>query len=458
MIDPAESFSNALNQGLGIMKSYRDEARQSEKDAFERSMILKADQRDDERFNREKIKWGWEDEDRDYTVNTLRPLELRKAKADTTVSETNAEWLPKEKEQDFRKGEADIKLTTANTANTYDSIRSRRAGDAIEAGRFKMQQTEWQQGQAERRDRIAARELITWMKTGGKGGDLSRTAGTRFSPTRFMGMAGMSPLAGQVLEKIGRNDYSWMSDPKANQAVRGLAAQINPQSQQRLGFVPGTGVIDSFVSGKGGKVKMKFVGRDAKTGKLRTALIESDANQLFNSANIMTRTFGRIARDPNARNALTSMVQQTDPEFFAEVAMSVNPTIKPQMEALSKRLEKLSPTDKAYKATVDAMEQLAQRATGSTLFDAFSRIGGGQNVPAHYRAIERQRAKVPQYANAPTERVVADMNNFVGAALSSDQNYTKAMNRLYGVGGWKPRFSGRTMVRDENALWNGLAR
>ncbi len=453
MIDPAQSFGNALNQGLGIMKSYREEAREAEKDAFERSMILKAAERDDARFEREKTKWGWEDEDRDYTVNTLRPLELRGAQADVKVKETNAEWLPKEKQQDFTKGEVEI-------ANTRDMIRSRRAGDAREAGRYSMQRAEFNAAQRERREREGARELMMWIKTGGRAGDISKTAGTRFTPMKFMGLAGMSPLATQVLEKIGKNDYSWVNDPKANAAVRGLAASINTQSQQKLGFVPGTGTIDRFVGGKGGTIKLNYVGKDAKTGKLRSMWVDVKADKLFNNANIMTQTFSRIARDPNARSALTTMVQQQDPEFFAEVATSMSPTIKPQMEALTKRLEKLQPGTKSYNDTVAAMDNLAARATGSTLFDAFSKIGGGVNVPAHYRAVERQRQKTPQYANAPTERIINDMNTYVGAAMASDKNYTRAMNRLYGVGGWKPKFDANRgfLVRDENALWNGLAR
>lgn len=456
MIDPAESFSNALNQGLGIMKSYRDEARQAEKDLFERNMLLKAEQREDIRFKNSQEEFGWKKDDRDYEIKELRPLELRKAKADVTVSETNAEWLPKEKQQNFEKGVVEI-------ANVKDTIRSRRAGDAREAGRYNAQMTEFRQAQGERRDREAARELMIFLKSGGKAGDLKKTAGTRFAPLKFMGLAGMSPKAVGVLEKIGKNDFSWVKDPQANAAVRGMAAQINPQNQKKLGFVPGTGTIDKFISGQNGTLKLNYVGKDLKTGKVRSMWVNVPASELFGNANVMAQTFGRISRDPNARSALTSMFQQVDKETFAEIAIDGNPAIKPQMEALTKRLEKAVPGSQSYNQIVTTMENLYAKANGVTLFDAFSRIGGQANVPYEYRAIDRLRTADPKLKNAPTEQVIDYANKWVGTAMMSERNYIAAMNSLYGKNGWKVsgyvsgNLGRQEIKRDEAALWRGIA-
>jgi len=90
-IDPAQSFSNALGQGLGIMKSYRDETRLDEDRAFEKSMKLETQRQAQEQLNllikgdkREQMRF-----DEDMTPERVA-LRGRKAVADVNLTEAQA--------------------------------------------------------------------------------------------------------------------------------------------------------------------------------------------------------------------------------------------------------------------------------------------------------------------------------------------------------------------------------
>lgn len=452
MIDPAQSFSNALNQGLGIMKSYRDEARQNEKDAFDRDILLRAEAREAERAKREAVKWGWDVEDRDYIVNELRPLELRGKKAEVSVKETNAAWLPKEKKQNYEKGEVDI-------ANTRSVMRSRAASDAREAARFGWDVADRKVILQQRRDRDAVLQIMTNLRTGGA--DYSKTDGTRFTPRYLASMAGISPRALDAVERTAKGDFSWMNDKATANAARSLTSSIGTNVADKFGFKRGTVAVDTFLGvDKGGRIRFKAVGRDAKTNKLRTMELTAPSTEVFIDNSVLAaRSFAMINRDPNAKATLLGAMRSHDEKFFDEVIQSMDPTIRPQLKALESQLEKAKPGTEQYTAIMRKMDEVTKKAAGEGLFERFQKVSAETSIPIEYRAVQRQKEKLPGYANAPTEKVVGDLNRFVSLALASDKNYTAAYKSLYGKDAKIPMDANRRRVlRDETALWRGLSR
>lgn len=453
MIDPAQSFANALGQGLNVMKSYRDEARQAEQDQFQREALLRAEAKDDQRFEQEKKKWGWEADDRDYFVKTERPLKEREMKARVTSAEVEADFARPT-------AQANLDQTKAQTANTYDSIRSRRAGDAREAARFNWESQDRQTKRQYERDKGAMLQVMSFLKTGQA--DWGRTAGTRFTPRFLTGLAGISGDALTAVEMTAKGDFSWMNNKKIANAARGLTSSIGNNVADKFGFARGTVTVDQFLGAtKDGRIQFKAVGKDAKTGKMRTQNLAAPSSEVFiSNSTLLARSFANINKDKNARAALLGAMRETDEEFFNDAISTFDPKIGSELKALQNQLEKAPAGSKQYTDILARMDAVAMRASGVGLFDRFANMSSGTTVPIQYRAIERVREKEPQrYGNAPTERIVNDMNAFVSGAMSSDANYIKAYKKLYGEKAQPPmdRNRGR-LLRDENALWRGIAR
>lgn len=126
-IDPAQSFSNALGQGLGIMKSYRDEARLDEDRSFEKSMKLETQRQAQEQLKlliKDDVrKQGVYDEDMSPDRVALRGRQLL-----GTVNKTEAEARDAGVLADNRKRmiDTDIKVAEGNLGvNQYNARTSR---------------------------------------------------------------------------------------------------------------------------------------------------------------------------------------------------------------------------------------------------------------------------------------------------------------------------------------------
>lgn len=120
-IDPAESFSRALNQGLGIFKSYRDEARQDARDKLQEEISRNSMKLANEEAERNRDRYNLErpilaEQGSPEAIEALRKtrdLNLRKGVADVTVAETEAQ---------FAQPMAEAKLAGQTLDNNYRRV------------------------------------------------------------------------------------------------------------------------------------------------------------------------------------------------------------------------------------------------------------------------------------------------------------------------------------------------
>lgn len=435
-IDPAESFSRALNQGLQTFKSYRDEERLDADRAFQKRMALAAENRAVDLHNMAKTTFSNQQEDRQYDIENLRPLRLKKANQDVEmgglqiegqktqnkINEVNLQYLPEEKEA------------------AIAQVRSGTAVNDAQARHIKNQeyreQTDWNDGRA-------ARDFVSIYQSGNYGGSDS-LVGTRFDPLKMIGAITKAPTLGLYLQnpsKLGGAD-----DNTQRIALQFANTNIGTNDSKRFGFKLGTAAIVDLQPGSKGFIGARVVGVDAKTGRLKTTYMQFDPRKLFDKGNVMARTFQMIGNDPRARANVVQMVKSAHPNTYKALVGSPDVAVQANIQSLAAELTAQRKSDnpdmgriQQIQDEIRALQVGDDQAVEKALFQQMGNVGQQYGQPPVLAAFNAIRDKKPHLNN---DQISAQIDGFVANAMKSPQNYTAVLSKA----GLKPRRNAKGQI------------
>lgn len=390
-IDPAQSFSNALNQGLGIMKSYRDEARLDEDRSFDRMMkerndaraqtatdiMVKTDQREGDKHK----EWLEGAGDRKRATQ----LSLEGSEISNKTAQKNFEWIDPINQDTLLNNKTD-------RAYKMGSLRN----DTVRVGIASRQQALAEKAAADERDRQDTMKHLRGLVSAIQNNDwsgISNNPKAASKVTQFAALAVNSPALAEAIQNPFGN---WRNDPnKVNQVLPFAQINIGKTAQNRGYDSKGARVVQMTTEKRKnaqGKEEVAFKfgieGVNKKTGKKEIFWAYQKPEVLLDRAAVFQKTFGAINRDPRARVGLARAYEAADPDGFemimeqeygkrqqrAELIKSqmgagmVNPQAKRQLQAQLSQLY----------GEMDAMQQRDPAFMTNLVFNSLGRIGSMQ--------------------------------------------------------------------------------
>lgn len=311
-IDPAQSFSNALGQGLGIMKSYRDEARLDEDRSFEKSMKLETQRQAQEQLKlliKDDVrKQGVYDEDMSPDRVALRGRQLL-----GTVNKTEAEARDAGVLADNRKRmiDTDIKVAEGNLGVNQYNARTSRMNANTSAGELGLRTRAYND---ERADLIANKALqagwqsISAAAKNPTAENMRSLMGNKIAGSALIKLASKAYDA-PILEEIMQNPFGdWInSGKKLGVALRfARDTEVVNATVKAQGFDPKTtratrfrGATQKDANGRPVQmVEVTLSGKDLKTGKNKTFTGYVKPQVLFESGAVAANVFKGINTDP----------------------------------------------------------------------------------------------------------------------------------------------------------------
>lgn len=328
-IDPAQSFSNALGQGLGIMKSYRDEARGDEDRAFDKLMRERAYQLQEKTFdlavrgdNREQGRYDF------LNSPEMRGYETAAAKGDADFKTAAAT------EKGIQAKRADEVITTDINA-TNSNARSNRISANASATNAQTSRLNYnlnaQQYRDTRNDVANNKTLIQSLQA------LTSFTGPNANPatakqimnngvvaSNVIKMAALAADA-PVMESILRNPYgNWINNVDSLRVARRFAtfSPVVQATMKQQGFLQGTkitkfrGHTENNPQGKPQQlVELTFQGPTAN-GKTKTYVGYVRPEALFEPSAMATNLFSNIHKDPQSKQRLVQAFMMADEKGF----------------------------------------------------------------------------------------------------------------------------------------------
>jgi hypothetical protein len=391
-VDPAQSFSNALGQGLGIMKSYRDEARQDEDRAFEKSMKLETQRQAQEQLKlliKDDVrKQGVYDEDMAPDRVALRGRQLL-----GTVNKTEAEARDSGILADNRKRmiDTDIEVAKGNLDVNRYQARTGRMNANTSAGELGLRTRMYND---ERSDLIANRALQeAWKFVGAAGKNptpesMRSLMGNKIAGSQLIKLASKAYDA-PVLEEIMQNPFgNWINDGKKLGVALRFArdTEVVNATVKAQGFDPRTtkatrfrGATQKDANGRPMQmVEVTLSGKDLKTGKNKTFTGLVKPETLFESGAVAANVFRGINNDPMLRGRVVQMYQATNEDSFYKIlgyeASRLEKLIKNPQSLVTKDITEEQIIASAQKRLA-ALESGDPQITADTVFRYMGRIG-----------------------------------------------------------------------------------
>ena len=383
-IDPAQSFSNALGQGLGIMKSYRDETRQDEDRAFAKQVALAQEKRSETSLQLQVNQDGRLADEFGFQ-QTRRPNIL---KQDDQAIELGAEQIKGAKTDNEWKPRLNQATLNQSAASVRASDASARSSDAnVAEGRVRtrvLQNQDYRAGQ-DWNDTRAANGMVNFLL--GKTSTLpANSGGMRNTPLGFAGFIGAAPKVLSVLQNPAQT--GWMNDPQLKAQVmtfagRGADSALEDKWKWRKGSA---GMVDLAPAGKG-RVKALFVGVDAKTGRQTQKWVERDAGQLFEQANVRARHLGAMGADPQVRRNFVAALRG-NPEAYESFTGRATQFLGMQRQSLVKQYtDAMTPQQKAVaEQAIMKFDATAENAIADKTFEMMKQGGQAVAIPKTTRA------------------------------------------------------------------------
>jgi hypothetical protein len=311
-IDPAESFSRALGQGLGVFKSYRDEARLDEDRArreedrqLNRRLLLENEARVKNDFDYQVGRRGTQDKLDDQAV--------RQGENALTIQEQQIERGAfdignMEKDREFRMSQAAAQTRASETsanASMMNAVTNRRQVDAeIES----------------RQMRQSFSQLIYSLRSG----DYSGIAGNSGAALGALELAAAANGAPALMEAMENPYGDWQDDPEKRRQVFSFwgSGRSMPRLEGNLGFGSGTVRIERVAEDPNNpnRARVTFSGVDTRDGSSKGQRVERDGfvstDKLFERGNVSARIFRQISNDPNAIQSLVASYAAADPQSY----------------------------------------------------------------------------------------------------------------------------------------------
>lgn len=328
-IDPAQSFSNALGQGLGIMKSYRDEARGDEDRTFDKMMRERAYQLQEKTYDLASAANTREQGRYDFLNSPeMRGYETTAAKGDADFKTAQAldagilakarpQIIQSELTQNDRQGRASLMSAGAAVSNARTN-----------AGQLSLETRRYNDG---RNDVTNNKTLIQSLQA------LTSFTGPNANPAAAKQIMGNGVVASNVIklaalasdapvmESILRNPYgNWINEGKSLGVAKRFAtfAPVVKATMRQQGFLQGTkitnirGHTEKDPQGRPQQlVELTFKGPTAG-GKTKTYTGYVRPEKLFEPAAMASNLFGNVNRDPVAKQRLVRAFMMADEKGF----------------------------------------------------------------------------------------------------------------------------------------------
>jgi hypothetical protein len=393
-IDPAQSFSNALGQGLGIMKSYRDEARLDEDRSFEKSMKLETQRQAQEQLNllikgdkREQMKF-----DEDMTPERVA-LRGRKAVADVNLTEAQATDAGILASKRGKMIDTDIEVAKGNLDVNRYQAQTGRMNAVTSRGELGLRTRAYND---ERADLIANKALqagwqsISAAAKNPTAENMRSLMGNKIAGSALIKLASKAYDA-PILEEIMQNPFgNWINDGKKLGVALRFAreTEVVNATVKAQGFDPKTtratrfrGATQKDANGRPMQmVEVTLSGKDLKTGKNKTFTGFVKPETLFESGAVAANVFKGINNDPILKGRLAQMYQATNEDKFYKI-------LNYEATRLEKEIKKPSHPDvlsgklaedeyiKAAQRRLAALENGDPEITANTVFRYMGRMG-----------------------------------------------------------------------------------
>jgi hypothetical protein len=326
-IDPAQSFSNALNQGLGVFKSYRDEARQDEDRAFEKSMKERM-----AKLQEDQLQLMVNDDLREGKKFAIDYSPTRVAAGDKQATALADEAVYKAKDAgilaDNRKRmiDTDINVALSNAQSNRISAGASATNAQTSRMEFGLRQRQYNDARAEQARAKAFRDSMAYIVQGSSNPSVAKNiAGNKVVAASVMRIASAAADA-PVLNEILQDPYGdWMKDGKklgvalrfasSNPIVTATArAQGFKQGTAKLDRVRAATAYDPVTKTNQQVVELRMTG--IKNGKQTSYTGYVAPQKLFEPAAMMAGVFNAIGNGPRSKQRLAQVYQQADEEGF----------------------------------------------------------------------------------------------------------------------------------------------
>lgn len=391
-IDPAQSFSNALGQGLGIIKSYRDEARLDEDRSFEKSMKLETQRQAQEQLNllikgdkRDQMKF---DEDMTPDRVALRGRVLA-GQANLTEAQAKDAGILASNRQDTI--DTDKKVALGNLGVNQYNARTSRMNASTSAGELGLRTQIYRDEREEKIANNAIKNVFKFIGTSGKNPtpeNMRSLMGDKIAASALIKMASKA-YDSPVLEEIMQNPFGdWMkSREKLGVALRfARDTEVVNATVKAQGFHPSKTKATKFQSvpqkGADGQTRQMIAvtlsGPDARTGKNKTFTGFVKPETLFESGAVAANVFKGINNDPMLRGRMVQMYQATEEDKYYAIlgheAARLDKLIKDPKPLVTKTLS-AKDIKEAAQRRLTALENGDPNITADTVFKYMGRIG-----------------------------------------------------------------------------------
>ena len=419
-IDPAQSFSTALNQGLGIMKSYRDEERLDEETAFNRSIALSqedraknADRRAQQTQDMLKDTYDYE-KGRRPKKEELEQAQLTGYQLDNDGKKKNNAWIDE--------------INTENIRASKDGSARGWAGIDIQRGQLALQTRQQQIAEETANSQNAFRMLVDAAKTR----DYSVFQNNPKVGTEILRLAGAAYGAPQLLDAMQNPTGAWLRDPKQKRAVLNVAAIDLGGTADKLGFRRGSvSVVDIKPSNVKGKLNIEFVGLNPRTGRLEKRTGPMDAARLFDKAAVFSNTLGRINDDPAAQNALVNAFRASQPENFGKLLTYEIKRRESAISAIDKDLAQVQDpegTMRRLQLEVTNLENNDPTTIAGIMFPRVAKVGREFTTSHTSRAYDNVESLAPTVKGNP-DAILRGINSQLAKAAANPKYYQSILKK-----------------------------
>lgn len=331
--DFADSFASALNQGLGIMRSFRDEKRLN--DEIERQKKKDALYEEIAREQLTQSRKNFEQQQQ------LFPLQLKTAQNQAEITGVSAE---------FARPNAEADLTGKRIQNRANAVNVETAGLNNQVTRLQLKAA-----QAALANEQTLDNFTQFWGAANSGNINSIKPEQLTAGLQMLGMTGAIQNVSRVQEMIAKRDYSWAADRGIQ---RDLAVVFAPEAAKTAprGVIADTAQPSKFEMLKNGNMRITNMGYD-NAGKVVTWTKETNPALLFQGLDLKSAVSTRLRQEGNLEDKVLAAFAQQSPKKMRELTAAAQSDLNERINKLEDTLSKQTPGSPAYKETERVLNQ-----------------------------------------------------------------------------------------------------
>jgi hypothetical protein len=382
MIDPAQSFSNALGQGLGIMKSFRDEKRLDEDRAFTREQVafdqnmkerqfklmVNQDQRAGAEETRNAAKFA-EDMSPERVAARGRLLE---GQADSATAQAKDATVLADNRQNII--DTDILVSKSNAQSNRISANASARNATTNAGELAFKQQVYNEERTQKnylQSIQSAFPLITQPMTRE---NFAKIQGNPAAAAAVFQMAGAVSGSRAVEEALRNPSGDWINDPLKFKQVANFsrATPIFGRAVKDYGFGRDAR-LTGLRSFDRNNIELSITG--TRNGRVETKKLYVRPNEIFEPAAVAANVFRGIDRDPQAKARLAQTYGVADKEGFNAIMSEELKMLEGRREILARSRMNANAV-KQIDATLERVNAGDPVVIGEIVFNRLAQIAG----------------------------------------------------------------------------------